>query len=162
MLESQFVMREESLAAIQRIIDGLVEDAGARGVFVIDTIGQSIAQAGALVGLDTTSLASLAAGCIAATEGLAQLLGEEEFPTHFHQGERDSLHMTRVGARGILIVVFDLQSSLGLVRLRVRKASAELATVFEDARKKSDSEGAGKSTAFSDITNEEIDNLFPD
>lgn len=162
MHESQFIMREESLAAIQRIIDGLVESSGARGVFVVDKIGQLIAQAGALEGLDTTSLASLAAGCIAASDGLAQLLGEEEFPTHFHQGERDSLHMTRVGARGILIVAFDLQSSLGLVRLRVRKAKAELATVLEDARKKSDAEGTGKSSAFTDISDEEIDNLFPD
>ena len=162
MLESQFVMREESLAAIQRIIDGLVADAGARGVFVVDKVGQLISQAGTLEDLDTTSLASLTAGCVAATEGLAQLLGEKEFPTHFHQGEGESLHMTRIGERGILVVVFDVQSSLGLVRLRVRRASGKLASVFEDARKKSDTEEAGKNSAFSEITDDEIDNLFPD
>ena len=44
-----------------------------------------------------TSLASLTAGSIAATGGLAKIVGEEEFPIHFHQGERDNLHITLVG-----------------------------------------------------------------
>ena len=162
MLESQFILHEDSLAAIQHVIDGLVADAGARSVFVVDKTGQLVAQAGALDGLDSTSLASLTAGCVAASEGLARLLGEKEFPHHFHQGEDESLHMTRVGHRGILVVVFGLQVPLGLVRLRVRRASGELAAVLEDARKKSDTGGAGKSSAFSEITDDEIDNLFPD
>ena len=78
-------------------------------------------------GIDTTSLASLTAGCIAATGGLAKIVGEEEFPVHFHQGQRDNLHITLVAGRIILVVVFDERSSLGLVRLRVKKAGAELA-----------------------------------
>ena len=98
----------------------------------------------------------------AATGSLAQLLGEEEFPTHFHQGERGSLHMNLVGERGILIVVFDKKSSLGLVRLRARKASAGLAQIFETAQKKSEAEAPSNQSSFQKLTDEEIDNLFSD
>ena len=57
--------------------------------------------------IDTTSLASLTAGNIAATGGIAKLLGEEEFPTQFHEGERDNIHIKLVGNRVILVVIFD-------------------------------------------------------
>ena len=162
MFEPQFVMREEDFAAIQRVIDALVEDTGAVGALVIDSAGQLISQTGRMTEYDTTSLASLAAGCVAATGGLARILGEEEFPTHFHQGERGSLHITRVDERGILIVFFDRSSALGLVRLRARKTSGELAQILEHARKKSDTNEAPNTSPFANITDEEIDTLFSD
>ena len=113
-------------------------------------------------GIDTTSLASLTAGSIAATGGLAKIIGEEDFPVHFHQGERDNLHITLVAKRVILVVVFDDRSSLGLVRLRVKKAGAELAKVFEEIQKKTEQEqtSAAGGTPFAEITDEDIDNLF--
>jgi hypothetical protein len=45
----------------------------------------------------------LAAGNIAATGGLAQLLGEEEFSILFHEGQRDHLHISIVGKKVILL-----------------------------------------------------------
>jgi predicted regulator of Ras-like GTPase activity (Roadblock/LC7/MglB family) len=162
MRHTQFDLQKEASAAIQIVIDGLLDDLGARGVFVIDRVGLLISQAGRMGELDTTSLAALAAGAIAATGGLAQILGEQEFPTHFHQGERGSLHMTLVDDRGILIVIFDDKNALGLVRLRARRASAELATVFEHTRKEQEAEGPGNRTTFADVTDEEIDNFFLD
>ena len=98
---------------------------------------------------------------MAATGGLAKIVGEEEFPVHFHQGQRDNLHITLIAGRIILVVVFDDRSSLGLVRLRVKKAGAQLAKVFEDIQKKSERDHAsGAATPFSEITDEDIDNLF--
>ena len=99
-------------------------------------------------------------GNFAASGGLAKLLGEKEFPVHFHQGERDSLHMSLVGERTILLVVFDERSSLGLVKLRVKKANDEIAAILETIKKR-DAAGDGNSP-FADITDEDIDNLFND
>ena len=162
MPQAQFSMREEEFAAIQVAIDTLLGETEARGIFVVDRVGQLISQTGRTAELDTTGLATLAAGSIAATGGLAQLLGEDEFPTHFHQGERGSLHMNLVGERGILIVVFEKKSSLGLVRLRARKASTDLAQIFEIAQKKSEAESPSHQSGFGKLTDEEIDNLFSD
>jgi predicted regulator of Ras-like GTPase activity (Roadblock/LC7/MglB family) len=160
MIQSQLVMQQEDFDRVLGIIQRLVRDANAKGVFVVDKAGQLIGEAGELRGIDSTSLASLTAGCIAATGGLAKILGEEEFPIHFHQGERDNLHMTLVGDRMILVIVFDERSSLGLVRLRVKKAGGELAKLFEDIRKKAETQGQGALSPFAEITDDDIDNLF--
>ncbi|MFO0688275.1 MAG: roadblock/LC7 domain-containing protein [Myxococcota bacterium] len=160
MIQSQLVMQKEDFDRVLGIIQRLVRDANAKGVFVVDKAGQLIGEAGELRGIDSTSLASLTAGCIAATGGLAKILGEEEFPIHFHQGERDNLHMTVVGERMILVVVFDERSSLGLVRLRVKKAGGELAKLFEDIRKKAETQAQGAGSPFAEITDDDIDNLF--
>ena len=161
MFDTQFVMLDEDFQKILAVIERLVRDANAKGVFVVDKNGQLIGEAGEMRGVDSTSLASLTAGCIAATGGLAKIVGEEEFPTHFHQGQRDNLHITLVGGRMILVVIFDERSSLGLVRLRVKKGSAELAKVFEEIEKKSEQDPTGGSP-FAEITDDDIDNLFSD
>jgi len=164
MMDTQLVMYDEDYRKILAVIQRLVRDANAKGIFVVDKNGQLIAEAGEVRGIDTTSLASLTAGSIAATGGLAKIIGEEDFPVHFHQGQRDNLHITLVAGRMILVVIFDDRSSLGLVRLRVKKAGAELARIFEEIQKKAEnpeSAGAGASP-FAEITDDDIDNLFSD
>jgi predicted regulator of Ras-like GTPase activity (Roadblock/LC7/MglB family) len=160
MHDAQLVMYDEDFRKVLAVTQRLVKDANAKGVFVVDRNGQLIGEAGEMRGIDTTSLASLTAGCIAATGGLAKIVGEEEFPVHFHQGARDNLHITLIAGRIILVVVFDERSSLGLVRLRVKKAGAELAKIFEDLQKKSEQEQARGNTPFAEITDDDIDNLF--
>jgi len=159
MRDTQLVMYDEDFRKVLAVTQQLVKDANAKGVFVVDRNGQLISEAGEMRGIDTTSLASLTAGCIAATGGLAKIVGEEEFPVHFHQDARDNLHITLIAGRIILVVVFDERSSLGLVRLRVKKAGAQLARVFEEIQKKSE-HGQGAGTPFAEITDEDIDNLF--
>jgi predicted regulator of Ras-like GTPase activity (Roadblock/LC7/MglB family) len=163
MMDTPLVMYEEDYKRVLGVIERLVRDANAKGIFVVDKNGQLIAEAGEVRGIDTTSLASLTAGSIAATGGLAKLIGEEDFPVHFHQGVRDNLHVTVVAKRMILVVIFDDRSSLGLVRLRVKKAGGEMARIFEDIQKKSEADhAAGGSSPFAEITDDDIDNLFSD
>ncbi len=161
MQDTQLVMYDDDYRKILAVIQKLVRDANAKGIFVVDRNGQLIGEAGEMRGIDTTSLASLTAGCIAATGGLAKIVGEEEFPIHCHQGQRDNLHITLVAKRIILVVIFDERSSLGLVRLRVKKAGAELAKVFEAIQKRTEqAEATGAGSPFAEITDEDIDNLF--
>ena len=60
----------------------------------------------------------------------------------------------------ILVVIFDGRSSLGLVRLRVKRASTELGAIFETLMRKLEDPAAG--SPFTEITDEDIDNLFND
>ncbi len=161
MHETQLVMYDEDFRKVLAVTQRLVKDSNAKGVFVVDRNGQLISEAGEMRGIDTTSLASLTAGSVAATGGLAKIVGEDEFPVHFHQGQKDNLHMTLIAGRIILVVVFDDRSSLGLVRLRVKKAGAQLAKVFEEIQKKAEkADSGGSGTPFAEITDEDIDNLF--
>jgi predicted regulator of Ras-like GTPase activity (Roadblock/LC7/MglB family) len=152
------VIFEEEFARINVICERLKGDANAQVVFIVDKNGQLIAAAGETEHLDTTSLASLTAGNVAATGGIAKLLKEKEFATQFHEGEKSNIHIQIVGQRVILVVIFDQRSSLGLVRLRVRKASDELNKVFDTLVAKAQAPGA--TTVLEEITDEDIENLF--
>ncbi len=161
---SDLVLHEEEYQRIREVITRLRGECNAKVVFLVDKNGQQIAAIGELETIDTTALASLAAGNVAATDSLARLIGEKEFSILFHEGERDNLHISVVGGKMILVVIFDERSSLGLVRLRVKKGSSELATILEVMLKKSAApkKNAAGGSPFSEITDEDIDKLFSD
>lgn len=165
MAKLDFVMFEEEFKQLQDIVGRLQTESSSKVVFLVDKNGQQIAAAGDIHSIDATSLASLTAGNVAATDGLAKLIGEKEFSILFHEGERDNLHISIVGKRGILVVIFDSTSSLALVRLRVKKSSRELQEIFDKVEQRAHADGgeAGKfESPFSEITDEDIDKLFGD
>ena len=151
-------MHEEEFRQIADLCDRLNRDSNARAVLLVDRNGQFITSHGDIDRLDTTSLASLTAGNIAATSGLAKLIGEKEFPNIFHEGEQDHLHLSIVAQRAILVVMFDRRTSLGLVRLRVRKTIAQLTQIFESIEAKSKGQASGVSLG--EISDDDIDRLF--
>jgi predicted regulator of Ras-like GTPase activity (Roadblock/LC7/MglB family) len=158
------VLYDEEFRRIKESLNRLASDANANVVFLVDKNGQQIAAVGDLQTLDTTSLASLTAGNVAATDGLARLIGEKEFSILFHEGEKDNIHISIVAQRVILVVIFDERTSLGLVRLRVRRAMAELEKIFEEIAQKAEKEKqvlqADFDSPFAEITDEDIDRLF--
>ena len=160
MASAELVMYQEEFQRLDGALKKLRQDAHARAIFLIDRTGQQIASAGEVEQFDTTSLASLTAGNVAATDGLAKLIGEREFSVLFHEGQRDHIHISIVAKRAILLVIFDERSSLGLVRLRVRKAADELTKVLDAVAKKAASQNAP--SVFAEITDDDIDNLFND
>ena len=161
MYDPQLIIRDEDYRRILAVLDRLGRGAQANGLFLVDKNGQLIAEAGDLVGLDTTSLASLAAGNVAATGSLAKLIGEEDFPTHYHEGRDHHLHITLLADRFILVVVFDRSSSLGLVRLRLKRAVAELSEILEQLGKAANHQH-NEPDLFDELTEADIDNLFSD
>jgi predicted regulator of Ras-like GTPase activity (Roadblock/LC7/MglB family) len=164
MIPQDLVLYDEEFQEIRQALQRLLQDASANFVFLVDKNGQQIAAVGEMNSLDTTSLASLTAGNVAATDGLARLIGEKEFSILFHEGEKDNIHISIVSRRLILVVIFDDRASLGLVRLRVRRATSELESVFERVASKIESEkvtlAAELDAPFSEITDDDIDRLF--
>src|SRR5580704_8834622 len=162
-MSTPVVMYQEEYDLLKSVIARLCADANAKFVFLVDKNGQQIATHGEMVNLDITSLASLTAGNVAATDGLANLIGERGFPVLSHEGERDNIHISIVAARVILVVIFDERSSLGLVRLRVKRAGAELGSIFDSIESKVARErdlGVPLDSPFAEITEEDIDALF--
>ncbi len=159
-MNPDMVMYEEEFQQIQTVCRRLHRDANSLAVLLIDKNGQLIAESGETEAMDTTSLSSLTAGNVAATGGIASLLKEKEFTGQFHEGEHTSIHISLVAQRVILVIIFDERSSLGLVRLRVRKTSDELGNIFDNMMDKTKEPEAP--SIFAEITDEDIDNLFKD
>ncbi len=152
-------MHEQQFQQLKEVLGKLRLESFSRVVFLVDKNGQQIAVMGDVGDLDTTSLASLAAGNVAATGGMARLIGEREFPTLSHEGERESIHICIIG-RALLVVVFDERSSLGLVKLRVKQASRDLALIFEDVARVAAQRKEADEALFAEITDDDIDSLF--
>lgn len=159
------VLHEEEFTKLTRLAERLLHESNSRFISLIDRNGQPIAWAGDLADVDKTALASLAAGNVAATEGLARMIGERQFCSMYHEGDRDHIHISAVGDVGVLLVAFDERSSLGLVRLRVRQITPDMLSVFDDmlARTKAFKAGMDEmAVVIPEITDEDIENLFKD
>ena len=144
---------------MKNILARLCVECAARVVFLVDRDGQTIAFHGDIAGMDTTSFSSLAAGNVAATSSMAKLIGEDVFPGVVHEGERESIYISVIG-RSLLVVVFDERSTLGLVKLRTKRSSFDVAAVLEEAIANSATYSTDHNSVFAEITDDDIDSLF--
>ena len=159
MAETPIIMHEQQFQKIKSVLARLFHETAARMVFLVDRDGQPIASHGDVNEFDATSFASLAAGNVAATSSMAQLIGEQTFPTLSHEGERDSIYICVIG-RSLLCVVFDERSTLGLVKLRVKRVHPEFMAIMDELTKSSAENRAAENAFFAEITDEDIDSLF--
>lgn len=159
MAETPFIIQEQQFQKIKHVLARLCVECVARVVFLVDRDGQPIAFHGDIGDMDTTSFSSLAAGNVAATSSMAKLIGEDTFPSVFHEGERESIFISVIG-RSLLVVVFDERSTLGLVKLRTKRASHEVAAVLDEAAIASVQLQMSNNSLFSEITDDDIDSLF--
>src|SRR5581483_10600753 len=81
---------------------------------------------------DSTAFASLTAADFSANDQLAKMIGEAEFASLVHQGEKESMLLADIAKRVILVVLFDQRTTLGLVKLKGKGAVEVLTKVFED------------------------------
>jgi predicted regulator of Ras-like GTPase activity (Roadblock/LC7/MglB family) len=158
------VLHESEYVRLQAVLAQTQRDLRADLVMLIDRSGQQIAYEGPADGLDLTALTSLSAANLAATDGLARLLGEPDFSVLYHQGRDRSIQISDVARRFSLVVVFDDNVSLGMVRLKVKRATACLEQIlYEFMRKQEGSVTITKTTEGSAslcFSDEEIDRLF--
>jgi predicted regulator of Ras-like GTPase activity (Roadblock/LC7/MglB family) len=106
------------------------EESGCHSVLLVDRGGQLITTAGEVPGFDLVAFASLTAADFSANDQLARLLGENDFTSLFHQGEKESMYVAGVAGRLILVGLFDNRTTLGLVRLRTKQAVEELTRIL--------------------------------
>jgi len=159
MAETPVIINELNFQKIQSLLQKLCVESAARVVLLVDRDGQPIACHGDVGDMDTTSFSSLAAGNIAATSSMARLIGEEEFPAVVHEGERESIFISVIG-RSLLAVVFDRRSTLGLVKLRTKKASFSVAKILEEIARDSADQTLNETSFFAEVTEDDIDSLF--
>jgi len=153
---------EEDFWAINDELNRLLQGTNARTILLIDKAGQLITSSGDTTSLDTSSFATLSAADFAATSQLASLIGEKEFSTLFHQGEKENLYVCLIADRVILAVIFDQRTTLGLVRVKTKNTAAELEKIFSDIFSKLEKETGPReiSSDFTKAAEEELDKLF--
>lgn len=80
---------------------------------------------------DVTAFAALAAGNFAAVNAMAEIVGEHKFSLHFHRGETESIHFSKVDEDLLLITVFGNETSLGFIRLKTDEVIERIRKIWE-------------------------------
>jgi predicted regulator of Ras-like GTPase activity (Roadblock/LC7/MglB family) len=130
------VIHEADAARIDAVLRRFLSDSSSSAAVLIDRSGQPLAEAGTARTLDIVSIGALAAGAFSSTAALARLLGESEFSVLFHEGIRESLHVSTVDDNTILLAIFDERTTIGMVRLFAKEATASIGTILEETRKR--------------------------
>src|SRR6202021_3787537 len=113
---------EDNYGAITQSLQRFLYESNARCALLVDRTGQLVTTVGEQPHFDPTAFATLTAADFSANDQLARLIGEQDFNTLFHPGEKESMYLYAGARRVILVVLFDNRTTLGLVRLKMKVA----------------------------------------
>lgn len=130
---TNLVVSEGELSNIARVLGRLALDTGASYTILLDKSGQLIASHGQ-GHRDLTALGALMAGAFSSSRQVAEILGEQDFRSILQQGVQESILSTLVGNQWLLVVVFEQQTHVGLVKVLARKSSDELERILDRVR----------------------------
>jgi predicted regulator of Ras-like GTPase activity (Roadblock/LC7/MglB family) len=150
---------EQDFKLIQQHLSGFLRDSHARCALLVDRTGQLVATVGEPPQFDPTAFASLTAADFSANDQLAKMIGEPEFASLVHQGEKESMYLADVAKRVILVVLFDQRATLGLVKLKAKAAVEQLNKVFEEMFNRVGT-GPTQAPGILEGAEDEIDKLF--
>ena len=138
---SSWSFTEDDFAEITRALERFLTDCNARCALLVDRTHTHVLSDAAV------------------NDQLAKLIGENDFNSLFHQGEKESMYLADVARRVILVVLFDNRTTLGMVRLKMRPTVQELTLMFEQMFARSAAE-AGSAPNILAGADDEIDKLF--
>lgn len=143
MASATWSLTKLDIDAVSTALERLLKATGAHSAMVVDRSGQLVTVAGQPVEFDTTSFATLAAADFSANDQLARLIGEADFTSLAHEGENESLYFVDVAHRLLLVVLFDKQTTLAIIRMLAPAVATELAVIFNGALTRDQVNAAG-------------------
>jgi predicted regulator of Ras-like GTPase activity (Roadblock/LC7/MglB family) len=158
--QENLVIYEEEIQQIDRLLMKLLKGAEAKCSLLVDKDGHLVTRQGFTHSLDTTALAALLAGSFASTREIARLVGEPEFSVLFHQGKKDHIHISLVGERSILVVIFDDRTPIGMVRLYSKEIGEELSVIRSSNKSRKTQPAKTLSAGYTDSAENRLDELL--
>jgi predicted regulator of Ras-like GTPase activity (Roadblock/LC7/MglB family) len=160
-VEVSWSFEQQDAGRIETLLRAFLRDSQARSVLLVDRTGHLITTVGEPTRFDPTAFATLAAADFSANDQLASMIGETEFSSLFHQGERESMFLADVARRVIFVALFDNRATLGMVRLKAKSVVRELGHIFEALFRRSVAAGSPRlEIGFAAEVADEIDRLF--
>jgi len=127
----RLVISPEAAAQLAGCLQRLMTDSNASLTMVIDRSGRVIVAESREPRSKLDDLGVLIAAAYASLQEIARLLKEETFQTVLHEGLRERIVTETVGTKWLLVVLFDEQAQVGLVRVLVRRTASTLAAILE-------------------------------
>jgi len=152
------MLSEKLFNKVTEIINQLLVSTGAKTVLFCESNGYAVTQVGAVREFDLHALSSLAANNFSATAKMAGMLGEDDsFKYLYHEGEKASLYISNIGFNFILIVIFEVDVALGIIRIFTKKAIVELAKELQKAQDEGEQTRQLLDKEFKSLLSQELD-----
>ncbi len=126
----RLIFYENDIREINSILTNFLEASRSSAALLIDVDGHLVTKKGETKNIDITSVAALVAGSFASTKQVASLLGEPEFSVLFHQGKQESIHISLIAERTMLVILFNDNTTIGMVRLYANEVSRKIEEVL--------------------------------
>lgn len=127
---------EEDIAELNDALHDLLLKSESSAAVLIDKGGFVITTTGDCANLDTMTLSALAAASFAATQSLADILGETNFSSVYQQGEKVSMLVINVDPSCLLTVVFKASVSVGAVKYFSRNTITKVVEQLKISRER--------------------------
>jgi hypothetical protein len=125
MARQYFILSEETVGTIEKMLANLAAETRASYVLVIDRSGYVIVGHGRPTHVHPEELGAIAAGVLSAMQVIVNLSESRESTVKFHSKTMANFHFAWITPRVFLLVAFDGAQSESLVRNKARR-TAEL------------------------------------
>jgi predicted regulator of Ras-like GTPase activity (Roadblock/LC7/MglB family) len=120
------ILFPEDIDRLNTVLGPLVAKAKLLLAVCINRDGRVLTHQGSLEHVDIVSLAALVAGNTASTLAIANLVGETEFSTMYHQDKDKNIYIDAIDDNTFLSVVFDDQTNIDRVKVFIRQFERQL------------------------------------
>ncbi|MFP4014054.1 MAG: roadblock/LC7 domain-containing protein [Chitinispirillaceae bacterium] len=120
------ILFPEDLDLLNSVLQPLTQKANLLLAVLINKDGRLLTSQGLLDSVDIVSLAALVAGNSASTLAIANLMGETEFCTMYHQGKDKHIYISNVDENTFLALVFDDRTNIDRVKVFARQFDRQL------------------------------------
>lgn len=133
------ILFPEDIERLNAVLSQLVTKSNLLLAIVINKDGRLLTSQGSLENIDMVSMAALVAGNSASTLAIANLMGEREFTTMYHQGKDKHIYIAAVDENTFLALVFDDRTNIDRVKVFARQFDRQLKhTLFQVYNKTED------------------------
>lgn len=133
------ILFPEDIERLNSVLSQLVTKSNLLLAVLINKDGRLLTSQGSLENVDTVSMAALVAGNSASTLAIANLMGEREFSTMYHQGKDKHIYIAAVDDNTFLALVFDDRTNIDRVKVFARQFDRQMKhTLFQVYNKTED------------------------
>lgn len=157
---TNLIVGVDESAMIQKCLERLMDETGATYSMLLDRAGQVLSWQGTGHQAEMMHLGALLAGTYASSQEMAKLLKEENFRVLVQEGMKEKIFTETVDGRWLLVVVFDHQAHLGLVKVLAKRATESLVTILHLVIERNESRRSEMNTGMAKAATDTIDLIF--
>ncbi len=155
------VLSGEIYKTIAEILSDLASKTRARTIIFADINGHPITQRGQSAEIDIPGMSALAAADFAATAEMSKMVGEaKRFNYIYHEGQKTNIYLSNVGDNFLLIIIFDVNIALGMIRIFTKRTIDSLKEIVLKSKQEDTDGSKFIDVEFTKYLNQELDKAF--